>query len=410
MNKAWLVSLAVLLLSASGNADTVHFRVGNALKGQLEWQPERLRIDLLTGGSIVLDPAGIVRVEYEFDLLDGDAFPVYQILVRRLEGDAEFQAIAPQLESWREQALEAWQKPGEEFQEEIERFAMNRLEVLRELLRASRMTRCDRARYLTEKMSPEDFLRGADDLLSSLRDLYAIYLLADSTQPMLSNRDDRLAVGLRLANHWNGSIPEEVIKAQREIAALALAYQESVEVASVEEAWHQVQTLLRFNQFLQRVNPEESLHLFFRLYRRALPGETGTSAAMADPAQAEAWIALLAGESAYSWRKARESGRSIESERKQMYAERLIALLKPGWTLDQHPDWIALENVAGRNALRQDALLLNAGEILRREGFLPEAVSFNPLKEIPGFTEGQGLFSGQTLPKDAQTGYFILPE
>jgi hypothetical protein len=176
------------------------------------------------------------------------------------------------------------------------------------------------------------------------------------------------------------------------IGQWAAAWLEAESIESVPEAWNRTQDFLRLLPLDRPLQPAESLKLEFRLYERAFQAKGLPLPAHFDPDQAQAWVRLLAAETAYAWRLAGRHNETLDEKTRQEYASRLIDLLRPEWSIGQHPDYTGLHRAGKAYRTRIDNRVLHDCRILLDAGFRSASPEYNPLRLLPDVEKGIGPF------------------
>ncbi len=398
---ALMGAAAVLCFSVSPlHADTVVFRAGNSLNGLVERQGATLQITLELGGSTIIDPNQIATVQYRFpEQQEGDALPDYLAISKALKGIADFDELTKDLAPLVDRGARFPAQLEPALQERIDLFSGRNQESIRRLVENTFKTQCTRARYLLEQAPAECILEdteGVFEVLPRLATLYRIYLLTNPQYLPVDLRGSIGFTGLRLANHWMDSIPREAGLASQGIGQWAAAWLEAESIESVPEAWNRTQDFLRLLPLDRPLQPAESLKLEFRLYERAFQAKGLPLPEHFDPDQAQAWVRLLSAETAYAWRLAGRQNESLDKETRQAYASRLIDLLRPKWSIEQHPDYTGLDKAGRAFRTRIDQLVLHDCRILLDAGFRSASPEYNPLRLLPGIEKGIGPFEKQS--------------
>lgn len=399
----------------SAQADTVVFRAGNSLNGLVERQDATLQLLFYQGGSTIIDPGRIATVQYRFlEQQEGDALLEYLAIANALKAIKAFGDLASDLASLLEQGARFPAPLESALQERINLFSGRNQELIRRLIANTYTTHCSRARYLLEQAPAECILEdteGVFEVLPRLADLYRIYLLTNPQFLPVDLRGPKGFTGLRLANHWLGSVPLEARLAAEDIGQWAAAWLEAESVETVPEAWNRIQDFLRLLPNDSPLQPDESLKLEFRLYERAFQAKGLPVPEKFDPGEAQAWVSLLAAETAYAWRLAGRRNDSLSEETRQAYASRLIDLLRPQWSIERHPDFTGLKQSSQAFRSRMDNLVLSDGRILLDAGFRSASAEYNPLRLLPDVEKGIGPFEErrERIPGEAASGTAVNP-
>ena len=388
------IVLGIGLFAAIGAAwsDLVYFKAGNRLAGFVEMQEQRLVMALELGGVTVLDPEQVSTISYEFDLMDGNALPDYLRLAKELDNEPDFAQLTPRLQGLSRPNPEALPEASEQVRAEIDRFAARHADLFQKLVEISKQTRCERADDILRKaadVSSPEAASFSEEILPKIEGLYLAYLLADEASLPDALRAGRAFTGLRLANHWQKSMPEEAAASITALALPALDELQTQEVSTAAEAWNRIQDMLRFQAIYEPVNPAEATQLDFKVREAAYRSLGLSLPERLNPADSKDWVRLLAAEVAAAFPAREESPALLDEVRTEAFAARLIERLDPQWSPAKSADYRTLERLNTEVEKRLNRLLSADAGILRRAGYRKDVSGFNPLKSIPEGKPGE---------------------